>query len=67
MAAGFVGGMVVLIKGNLVRYWSSRQQLLPFCLDNPITGLLLWRYGMLCYTCCLKLTFECEVDDMVWG
>ena len=40
MAAGFVGGMVVLIKGNLVRYWSSRQQVLPFCLDNPITGLL---------------------------
>ena len=40
MAAGFVGGMVVLIKGNLVRYWSSRQQVLPFCLDNPITGVL---------------------------
>ena len=61
MAAGLVGGMVVLVKGNLVRYWSSRQQVLPFCLDNPITGLLLWRQVVAMETHGVGLTV------MVWG
>jgi tetratricopeptide (TPR) repeat protein len=39
LAVGYVNGCVVLIKGNLVRYWSSKTVVLPLNIDRPITGL----------------------------